>query len=83
MTMAWIANRSPRAERGTALGVRLTGNRSALVIVPILVGAVAGVTGVSLIFWLIAALLGAGAVVGYRAPLDTEPPPRRSDAGAV
>jgi MFS family permease len=83
MTMAWIANRSPRAERGTALGVRLTGNRSALIIVPILVGAVAGVTGVSLIFWLIAALLGAGAVVGYRAPLDTEPPPRRSDAGAA
>jgi MFS family permease len=83
MTMAWIANRSPRAERGTALGVRLTGNRAALVVVPILAGAVAGVTGVSLVFWLVAVLLGAGALIGYRAPLDAEPPPRRADAGAA
>lgn len=83
MTMAWVANRSPRAERGIALGVRLTGNRSALVVVPIIVGAVAGATGVSLIFWLIAVLLGAGAVVGYGVRLDTEPPPRQEDAGAA
>ncbi|MGH2417842.1 MAG: MFS transporter, partial [Candidatus Limnocylindria bacterium] len=39
ITMAWIANRSPRAERATALGVRLTGNRTALIVVPIVVGA--------------------------------------------
>ena len=83
MTMAWVANRSPRAERGIALGVRLTGNRSALVLVPILVGAVAGATGVGLVFWLIAVLLGAGAVVGYRVQLDTEPPPRQEDTGAA
>ena len=83
MTMAWIANRSPRAERGTALGVRLTGNRTALIVVPILAGAVAGVLGVSLIFGLVAVLLFAGAAIGYRAPLDVEPPPRRADAGAV
>lgn len=83
MTMAWIANRSPRAERGTALGVRLTGNRTALIVVPILAGAVAGVTGVSLVFWLVAMLLFAGAAIGYRAPLDIEPPPRRAHAGAA
>lgn len=83
LTMAWVANRSPRAERGIALGVRLTGNRSALVLVPILVGAVAGVSGVSLIFWLIAVLLGAGAVVGYRVQLDTEPPPSEEHTGAA
>ena len=83
MTMAWIANRSPRAERGTALGVRLTGNRAALIVVPIAAGAVAGVIGVSLVFWLVAILLGAGAAIGYRAPLDAEPPPRRADAGAA
>lgn len=83
MTMAWVANRSPRAERGTALGVRLTGNRSALVIVPLVVGAVAGATGVSVIFWLVALFLGGGALVGYRTPLDTAPPPRRSDTEAA
>jgi predicted MFS family arabinose efflux permease len=76
MTMAWVANRSPRSERGTALGVRLTGNRVALIVMPVIVGAVAGVGGVSLIFWMMASLLGAGALVGYRAPLDTAPPPR-------
>lgn len=75
MTMAWVANRSPRAERGTALGVRLTGNRTALVVVPVVVGAVAGAAGVNVIFWMMAILLGAGAAVGRRAPLDVETPP--------
>lgn len=75
MTMAWVANRSPRAERGTALGVRLTGNRTALVVVPVVVGAVAGAAGVSVIFWLMALLLGAGAAVARRAPLDVVTPP--------
>ena len=46
-------------------------------------GAVAGVIGVSLVFWLVAILLGAGAAIGYRAPLDAEPPPRQADAGAA
>jgi len=82
ITMAWVANRSPRAERGTALGVRLTGNRTALVVVPVVVGAIAGVSGVSLIFWIIAIVLAGGAVVGYRAPLDTAAPPRPVDVGA-
>lgn len=83
MTMAWVANRSSRAERGTALGVRLTGNRTALVLVPVIVGTVAGMTGVSLAFWLIAALLGVGALVGHHAPLETEPPLRPEEAGAA
>src|SRR5690606_2832284 len=69
MTTAWVANRSQRAERATALGVRLTGNRSALVLMPLVVGAVAGATGVNVIFWFVAGLLGAGAAVGLRAPL--------------
>jgi MFS family permease len=83
MTMAWVANRSPRAERGTALGVRLTGNRTALVVVPILVGAVAGTTGIGIVFWMLAALLGAGAIIGYRAPLDVPPPPRVGTGAAT
>lgn len=82
ITMAWVANRSPRAERGTALGLRLTGNRTALIVVPVVVGAIAGVTGVSLIFWIIAVVLAGGAIVGYRAPLDVPTPPRPVDAGA-
>ena len=75
MTMAWVANRSSRAERATALGVRLTGNRTALVVMPVIIGAVAGAAGVNVIFWIMALLLGGGAIVGYRAPLDTDVPP--------
>jgi MFS family permease len=70
MTMAWVANRSPRAVRATALGVRLTGNRSALVIAPIAVGAIAGAAGVGVIFLVVAALLGAGAGIAVITPLD-------------
>ncbi|MDO8485029.1 MAG: MFS transporter, partial [Candidatus Limnocylindrales bacterium] len=49
MTIAWVANRSPRSERGTALGVRITGNRVALLIVPTLMGALAGAAGIAAI----------------------------------
>lgn len=72
MTMAWVANRSKRAERATALGVRLTGNRAALVVAPVIVGAAAGAAGVSAIFWLLAAALGAGAVVAFATPFGED-----------
>ncbi len=70
MTIAWVANRSPRQERALALGVRLTGNRGALLIVPSLMGAIAGVTGVMAIWGVMAIVLGAGAVVAARTPFD-------------
>lgn len=79
MSMTWIANRSPDALLGTALGLRLTGNRSALVVIPILVGGLAGAAGVSIIFWLMALALGAGAVTGYAAPTEPGTPPESPD----
>jgi MFS family permease len=73
MTIAWVANRSPRSERGTALGVRITGNRIALLIVPTLMGAIAGAAGISAIFIVMAVALGAAAAValvtGYDEPI--------------
>lgn len=76
ITMSWIAHRSPDGLLGTALGVRLTGNRLALVVVPLSVGAVAGAAGVSVIFWLAAGALGAGAVAGYASPPESGPSQR-------
>ncbi|MEZ0241375.1 MAG: MFS transporter [Chloroflexota bacterium] len=70
LTIAWVANRSPRSERGLALGVRLTGNRAALLVVPTVMGAVAGATGLTAIWLLLAAFLGAGALIAVRAPFD-------------
>ncbi len=73
ISMSWIAHRSPDNLLGTALGVRLTGNRLALVIVPVVVGAVAGAAGVGVIFLLAAVALGAGAAAGYTSPPDSRP----------
>jgi MFS family permease len=77
MTIAWVANRSPRSERGTALGVRITGNRVALVVVPTLMGTVAGAAGISAIFVVMAIALAIGAALAFGAPLD-EPPEERT-----
>ena len=70
MTMAWVANRSLRHERGLALGVRLTGNRAALLIVPTAMGALAGASGIAAIWLALAVFLGAGALVAARTPFD-------------
>ena len=70
MTIAWVANRSPRSERALALGVRVTGNRAALLVVPTLMGALAGATGLAAIWVVLAAVLGFGAVVARRTPFD-------------
>jgi MFS family permease len=73
MTIAWVANRSPRSERGTALGVRITGNRIALLIVPTLLGGIAGAAGIEAIFVVMGLSLAAASAValvtGYDAPV--------------
>jgi len=70
MTIAWVANRSPRSERATALGVRITGNRGALLVVPSLMGAVAGAAGIMAIFLLLAGALLGGAALASVTPFD-------------
>lgn len=70
MTITWVANRAPKPERGTALAVRLTGNRTSLLLVPAIMGAVAGTAGVAAVFWLMAIALGAGSLVTRTARLD-------------
>ena len=86
MTIAWVANRSPRSERATALGVRLTGNRGALLVVPTLMGAIAGTAGITAIFVVVAGSLAVGAAVALTAAFDDDtldrPAPTTSDAVA-
>ncbi|MEJ7748951.1 MAG: hypothetical protein WKF56_06590, partial [Candidatus Limnocylindrales bacterium] len=45
MTMAWVAARATASARGTALSLRLLGNRVGQVIIPLAAGALAAVTG--------------------------------------
>ncbi|HWP63342.1 MAG TPA: MFS transporter [Candidatus Binatia bacterium] len=70
MTIAWVANRSPRRERALALGVRLTGNRASLLVVPTAVGALAGATGLTSIWLVVAGFLALGAIAALRTPFD-------------
>ena len=70
MTIAWVANRSMRHERGLALGVRLTGNRTALLVVPTAMGALAGASGITAIWLALALFLAGGAFVASRTPFD-------------
>ena len=71
VTLAWVADRAPREIRGTALGVRLSGNRLGQVVLPLAVGAVAGGSGLAAAFAAMAAMLGGSALAVLGA--DFEP----------
>jgi MFS family permease len=73
MTIAWVASRAPRSLRATALGVRLTGNRIGQLVIPAGVGLAAGLIGVSAVFWSMAVVLLASAVVVRRTPFEDPP----------
>jgi MFS family permease len=70
LTMSMIVHAVPVDTRGTALAIRLTGNRFGQVATPTAAGLVAGAAGVSAAFWLLGGLLGlaAVAVAGLRPP---------------
>ncbi|MFH1605275.1 MAG: MFS transporter [Pseudomonadota bacterium] len=61
LTMSIIYNRSPAGRAGEALGLRLTSNNLTHTSVPMIFGALGAAVGVAPVFWVIAALLGAGA----------------------
>lgn len=80
LTMSWVADTTPSATRGAAMGLRLTANRLAQAALPVGIGAVsASVDGV---FWATGSLLAISAGVLLRLPSDrpsqppgTQPPP--------
>ncbi len=57
LTMTWVATQSPVEVRGTAIGVRLSANRFGQFAIPALAGGIAGVAGLTVIFWSLAGLL--------------------------
>jgi MFS family permease len=82
MTIAWVATRSPRRERALALGVRLTGNRASLLVVPTAVGALAGAAGLTSIWLVVAGFLAFGAMAALRTPFDAVARGSASSGGA-
>lgn len=61
LTLTWVARTTPAEMRGTALGVRLAGNRLGQVVVPAAVGSLVGVAGLAAMFWAMAAMLSTSA----------------------
>lgn len=58
VTLTWVAGEAPQDIRGTALGVRLTGNRLGQMVLPVAIGAIAGTSNVVAVFVALAGLLG-------------------------
>ncbi|NUP61774.1 MAG: MFS transporter, partial [Nonomuraea sp.] len=71
LTLSWVAGRARAGERGTALALRLTGNRLGQVLVPAMAGVVAGATSVLGVFALSAVMLAATATLAARAPMSS------------
>ena len=68
LTMSLIVQAVPARARGTALAIRLTGNRVGQVATPAAAGLVAGAAGIAAAFWLLGGLLVlAAATVARRA----------------
>ncbi|WP_208430998.1 MFS transporter [Aeromicrobium yanjiei] len=67
LTMVWVTTVSHRDNRATALSLRLAGNRIAQFAVPLGAGAVAGATGVGVIFYLTAGLLASSGLLSLSA----------------
>lgn len=82
MAVTFVASRATKADRATALGVRLTANRFSLMFVPAAMGVVAGSAGVDTVFWVLAAVMGAGALVASRAGMDGAEPSGAQPSGA-
>jgi MFS family permease len=67
ITMGWVAGQVPSPIRGTAMSVRLAGNRLGQTLVPLAVGGLAGAAGLAAAFVAPAALLAVGGVMVHRA----------------
>jgi MFS family permease len=82
LTLVWVAIATPAANRGLAMGVRMSGNRLGQLVVPVAVGVTAGPFGVSAIFVTVAAMLAgaAGYVFRERGSLAPIPSPIPSEA---
>jgi MFS family permease len=66
LTMSMVVQAVPAGTRGTALAIRLTGNRFGQVATPAAAGLVAGAAGVSAAFFMLGGLLGLAALAVVR-----------------
>jgi MFS family permease len=65
LTMAWVAEATPRGLRGRAMSLRLTGNRLGQVMVPSTVGVLAAGLGAAGVLWMTAGGLAAAGFAAW------------------
>ena len=84
MTMSWVAARATESARGTAMSLRLLGNRVGQVLIPLAAGSVAVVTGTSGVLAAAGATVAVSAVVvaARRPPSGPALPPGAEDSGS-
>jgi MFS family permease len=72
LSLAWVAMMTPQPLRGTAMGIRMGGNRFGQLVLPAVIGATAGQAGTIAVMWSLTAVLGAtaGFVGASRRNLD-------------
>jgi MFS family permease len=80
LSMTLIVQLVPDYARGTALAVRLAGNRVGQVAAPAAAGVVAGSAGARSVFWVLSALLGSSALAVRRAPRGPHVPAYDAEA---
>jgi MFS family permease len=73
ITMAWIAAIAPVGVRGRAMSLRLTGNRLAQTLIPVIAGSVAGPLGMRGVLWTVALFLAGAAASASRVDTTTRP----------
>ena len=70
LTMVLVVRAAPDGARGSALAMRLTGNRLGQVAVPAAAGLAAGAAGAAAAFWLLGGLLAVAALAAALRPTD-------------
>ena len=73
LSLTWVASRVPANIRGTALGLRLTGNQFGQLAIPAGVGLVAGGTGIGGVFLVIGCTLAVSCGLVARSPFTEDP----------
>jgi MFS family permease len=70
LTLSWIAGRVSPDLRGTAIGLRLTGNRLGQFVIPLLLGMIGSAGGIGAVFISAGAMIGASAALIASAPAE-------------
>lgn len=74
MIMSTLHQITPADRHGEALGLRLMSLNGSSVLMPLLFGSIGAVVGVSLVFWVVGAMVGLGSRSAWRLKVPAHPP---------